>query len=559
MESLVFRITPILEILDQVTEKAEDSKLKDELFTELDEQLAELAGYFKISKLQALITASIFSLNCSDGYVGLIDLAKFYKCPIHKLLLRKNDIDTLLEKKILIKRKRKRDVKFALLDMELLISPEINDAIISNSPIQDYKNDNKDKKHDLIDILEEIYGIGGKRVEDLISTKELIEQTEEIFKLNKHIPLLDTVARWDCNTIDKYLFLYLGYKFFNGTTDIDLETAVDGIIDNLKMKFLYKKELITKANYLCKNEFITVIPERFLNDTSIRVSDKGIELLLGEDKDLYTKCENNNLLKPDDLKGKTLIYNAQELEQLHYLEGTLQSGRFKELQSRLTEKGLPKGIAVLLYGAAGTGKTETVYQLAKKTNREIMHVDISKTKSCWFGESEKLIKQVFDDYKRFVKKDELIPILLFNEADAIISKRKETGFSTVSQTENAIQNIILEELEKFEGILFATTNLERNFDKAFERRFLFKVEFHKPSIQNRVKIWQIKFPHISEGDAEQLSEKFEFSGGQIDNVARKYEIAELIDGSKPDINKLIEFCNEERIEKREWNRIGFRN
>ena len=106
-------------------------------------------------------------------------------------------------------------------------------------------------------------------------------------------------------------------------------------------------------------------------------------------------------------------------------------------------KALPQNLNILLFGAPGTGKTETVYQLAKSSGREIMKVEISQSKSMWFGESEKLIKKIFRDYADLAKQNELTPILLFNEADAILSSRKTNNASAVSQTENAIQNILL--------------------------------------------------------------------------------------------------------------------
>lgn len=81
-----------------------------------------------------------------------------------------------------------------------------------------------------------------------------------------------------------------------------------------------------------------------------------------------------------------------------------------------------------------------------------------------------------------------MPVLLFNEADAIISKRKDVGRSNVAQTENAMQNIILEELENFEGIFIATTNLVSHLITAFERRFLFKIEFRKPELPVKIEL-----------------------------------------------------------------------
>lgn len=165
----------------------------------------------------------------------------------------------------------------------------------------------------------------------------------------------------------------------------------------------------------------------------------------------------------------------------------------------------------------------------------------------WFGESEKIIKRIFTDYKVFAKECELTPILLFNEADAIISKRREVGNSSIAQTENAIQNIILEELENFEGILIATTNLASNLDSAFERRFLFKIQFQKPDISIRARIWKSKLPFLPLQDCKLLAEKFDFSGGQIDNVLRKNEIHKIIHGEKITLTKLMAFCSEETL------------
>lgn len=183
-----------------------------------------------------------------------------------------------------------------------------------------------------------------------------------------------------------------------------------------------------------------------------------------------------------------------------------------DLQKRLKINNMPVGVSSLLYGAPGTGKTETVYQIAKKYNRPIYKVEISETKSIWFDESQKLVKKIFTDYYEFKKEEKVCPILLFNEADAVIGKRKMAGFSSVSDTENAIQNVLLEELENFDGILFATSNLVNNLDPAFERRFLFKIKFDAPSIENAAKIWKNKLPSITVKEAFHLANTYNFSG-----------------------------------------------
>ena len=195
-------------------------------------------------------------------------------------------------------------------------------------------------------------------------------------------------------------------------------------------------------------------------------------------------------------------------------------------------------------------------QIARATGRAIYHVDISATKSCWFGESEKLIKDVFKKYEDICEHCEKRPILLFNEADGIFSKRKDSESSNVAQTENTIQNIILEEMERLDGILIATTNMADNLDGAFERRFLFKIKFDKPLIEARKNIWLSKMPSLSDSSAQDLATAFPFSGGEIDNIVRKATIMEVLDGKEPDVEGLKRLCREEKLHG-DGAKIGF--
>jgi SpoVK/Ycf46/Vps4 family AAA+-type ATPase len=223
----------------------------------------------------------------------------------------------------------------------------------------------------------------------------------------------------------------------------------------------------------------------------------------------------------------------------------------------MDEIGMRTGITILLYGPPGTGKTESVYQLARTTGRDLYMISVSETKSMWFGESEKLIKQVFDEYRNKTEKSKITPILLFNEADAIFSTRKKVGTSAVDQTENAIQNVILQEMEDLKGILIATTNLTQNLDPAFERRFLYKICFEKPGIESRKQIWTAKIRTLKEEDALMLASSFELSGGQIENVSRKCFMHQVLYGIFPPVQLIMAFCREEQLLRKDKLRIGF--
>jgi glycosyltransferase involved in cell wall biosynthesis len=174
-------------------------------------------------------------------------------------------------------------------------------------------------------------------------------------------------------------------------------------------------------------------------------------------------------------------------------------------------------------------------------------VDVEKIANKWIGDSEKNTKKIFDEYYEFSNQCELTPILFFNE-DSIFSKRVEVGHSS-DRTHNSMQNILLEELEKFDGILFATTNLLDNIDDAFDRRFLFKIEFKKPSNDIRKKIWHSKLNFL---DKKQLCilAAYDMTGAQIELVARKYMLRKILYNMTFNIDDLINYIDKE---------IGYKN
>lgn len=197
-------------------------------------------------------------------------------------------------------------------------------------------------------------------------------------------------------------------------------------------------------------------------------------------------------------------------------------------------------------------------KIARKTGRSIMRVDVDKIKSCWVGESEKNIKVFFDRYRRICKNSKLAPILLFNEADAILGVRMEGASHAVDKMENSIQNIILQEMESLDGIMIATTNLTTDLDKAFERRFLYKIRFDKPTVESRAVIWQTMIKGLTGKDAGIIASQFDLSGGEIENVASKHSVNLILSGKEGiDLDELITACRLERLNNTSRIRIGF--
>jgi SpoVK/Ycf46/Vps4 family AAA+-type ATPase len=207
----------------------------------------------------------------------------------------------------------------------------------------------------------------------------------------------------------------------------------------------------------------------------------------------------------------------------------------KEVIGRLVEWGIKdkkSGIdaRIIFYGHAGTGKTMTAYSLAKSLKRQVLAFDCSKILSMYVGESEKNVRKIFDTFYDLSEKTKTEPILLLNEADQFLGARSSGVNSGSEQMHNQMQNIFLEQIENFRGMLIATTNLLENIDKAFSRRFNYKIEFKKPDEAQRVQLWEkmlpVNAPYDEKFDVKALA-KYSLTGGQINLIIKNtaYKVA----------------------------------
>jgi SpoVK/Ycf46/Vps4 family AAA+-type ATPase len=545
----------LLKTIGNVFDKAHDRKLEDSLFEEIEPELNELSEYFKVSKIQGFFIANLLVLNFKMELISIDDLCSHFDCNPMRFMEFNNDIENLVRNEIVFKKKPKNIYRRVYSNDMLLMNKEITNAILNNLPMPYIE---KQSFGDIAELLESLYNFSVERNDEEISTHDLISQTRSILESNLHFPLINKIHQMNLKTLDSFVFCFLIWKTITGNEKTDISEMLEYIIDRPSARVNYMQKIISSENELIKRKLIEIEESRFISDTALKLTELSLTMLNEEGIKLFAnKKKNNNIIEPVNILSKALYFNEEENSQLDVLKRLLSDSELNKIQQRLTEKKLPKGIASLLYGLPGTGKTETVYQLAKETNREIVKVDISQSKSMWFGESEKKIKQIFTDYKEYAKDCERTPILLFNEADAVLSKRKDIGLTNTGQTENTMQNIILEELENFEGIFFATTNLVNNLDSAFERRFLFKIEFRKPVVSVKARIWESRLSNMIPDDYELLAKSFDFSGGQIENIVRKSEMHEVMNGVSVNIQDIIGFCNAENLSKNNGVKIGF--
>ncbi|MCV3337728.1 ATP-binding protein [Campylobacter sp. RKI_CA19_01121] len=218
---------------------------------------------------------------------------------------------------------------------------------------------------------------------------------------------------------------------------------------------------------------------------------------------------------------------------------------------------------IIFYGPAGTGKTMSALSMAKAMKKSILSFDCSKILSKYVGESEQNVRKIFDTYKELCQTSKQSPILLLNEADQFLSTRVESS-GGADKMHNQMQNIFLEQIERFSGVIIATTNFLESLDVAFSRRFEYKIEFKKPNYEQRLMIWQKALPKNAkfEGgfDLKKLA-SYELSGAQIVMVVKNTALKAAI--SKDGVFKMSDFLHtiEKEIESSfDKNKIvGFKN
>ena len=546
----------LMSALNQLLIKAHYSELSDKFWEESKEPLDFLTKELRLTKIQVLVLAILMELGEPSSPR---DISKFLRCTYLSLMVYSEEIDELMKKRWTYKTSGRHLGKnvgcFAL-------ENGVVDALRHNRPFVPEKIDGLTTQ-DFVNKIEHRIERFNKNFHVSFCGEE--EWLINLCKANTQVPLCHEVLKYRDNIHVQSLFLMVVFDYAQnaGTNDEGIAWEdIDDLYEEFELQGMLKM-LKKNTHPLIKDGLIEQKCEDGIADINRYVLTKRCkEKLLndyvpnpsGRQEDLHmTKGLKSHL----NITEKTLFYNQEEKEQIEKLTDMLKEENLVDIQHRLEEEGLRKGIACLFYGTPGTGKTETVFQIARLTGRDILQINIAGLRDKYVGESEKNIEAVFNHYHKMCKQFDKLPILFFNEADGIMNKRTEHIDRAVEKMDNAMQNIILQEIENLDGILIATTNLTNNLDKAFERRFLFKVEFHQPETEVKAKIWKSMMKDLSEDEALTLAKKFNFSGGQIENIARKRSMDYILSGQKTSFDKIESYCINELISDNRQHITGF--
>jgi hypothetical protein len=364
----------------------------------------------------------------------------------------------------------------------------------------------------------------------------------------------------DLIELEKVILFYIIAYYQYGVQEFDLDLILEYFDDESNLHFRFKQRISTEKSKLFTDGYLDFEVPGFI-DFSIVLPGEKLKKHINYDVNKSEKTtfstKYSTLIAPETLEITNLYFNSDTQKSIDEIL-LLTSNSFSEVMRRFEDNAINPGLSMLYYGMPGTGKTELVKQIAKLNNRILLLVDVASIKSKWVGESEKNIKRVFNEYRQAMKFYDETPILFFNECDALISKRNDVQ-SSVDQMNNTMQNILLQELEDFKGIFIATTNLIHNIDKAFDRRILYKLYLDEPENETRFKILKSHFPHYSDTLLLEISTKNNLTGGQIQNLKRKFLVEQIlfknVESTEENFRNYVD--NELNFRKNKKRSIGF--
>ena len=523
-----------------------EKKLSDASIKKAKPFIQAFAERNNLSEDAAMLFSAFFN-DFTDTHILIRDIAKFYDCNQVAILSRWSAIEELAQRRFIVQYKKTDELYFA-------IPFEVVTAMRENKEYTPIASAELTIEQWLSAFSKLLYN----KDHDHIPYENFVEDMRILILSNQHL----NIAR-ELGTIkDEYDLV-----IFAGIMDLFIKNNDNHIIrEDLEDLFDSRWCMRSQARLLERGVHplqIAGLVEQSDSNGQVeadawKMTDSAKERFLTEVEITTPAVNERDIKKADSITPKQLYFNAAVSKQMNQLESLLQEERFASVQENLVKHGMRKGFACIFYGAPGTGKTESVLQLARKTGRGIMIVDVPNLRDKYVGETEKNTKAIFDKYRKLCKNSKLAPILLFNEADAVLCKRNEGAASAVDKMENAMQNIILQEMENLEGIMVATTNLTGNLDTAFERRFLYKIEFQKPTPNESKHIWHSMLPELTEDESLELAKQYSFSGGQIENIARKQLVNAVLTGEdKVNLDAIQEACKTELFKTSTTKRIGF--
>lgn len=552
--------TDLLTSVQMLSSESKGQALTEELIESMAEFSSPIMDFFGITHFQSIVFAHLIEAELRSLIVDNERITDTFGKKLSALASVNLALDELLAKKLIyhkrseygMRRKNDRN-KIIAVHEKMLDALMTGDAsLLTTTQTEDFQA-----------LLAEVRELIVKRMEKIISTDELVDQTIHILTSNNALPEVKWLLKIE--GIDKYdmvLLLNLTIETFEDGDrgESDMSKLVNEVFSEIRDRVRYKRNIKENKCPLYTLKLVEFSDNDFSFMDYTRLSEESMEMLLGGAVEVTKKAikpKFGTLIAPDKIVEEELFYNEAEQKQIDTLVKALQKDNYERITEKLKSKGSIPNFIGIMAGLPGVGKTASCYQIAKRTNRYVYFIDLEKISSKWVGQSSQNCVALFDEIKAINASLDTPAVCIFNEAEQVVYRRNNSD-SSVSSEKNGVIAQFLQQFEIFSGIAFLTTNLIDNIDPGFMRRILFKLSIKTPAPDVRKKILTKVFDDINQETIERINSKYELTGAQIGNVSKKLTVSTLLDDTINKDEYIMELCEEELVfSKSNRKPIGF--
>lgn len=546
-----------VEYLSIIFLKSRKSKLDFGSDIEVNNAFKYLSTLFNLSHIQCAILSLVFAFTTDDDLERLYTqrLIDYLDLNMEFFFDIKGDLEILIKKGFI--KQKKNDRTDNLFDSAFSVNQKLLDMLFRNEEIQFEKL--YGNGYNFTQFCGHMYRINNRKLLDNLSREDVLNSVIEQEDRNENLTQIQTMKSLGLEVMDRLMIYYLVHKYSENEFRISSYSIAFDVLGPQKVE-AFLSELKAKKTQMQLTGMIELS-----ENMDISLTSKIKELLLSGEKSYNEEIETTEqkevetthyYIKHQSIPDRPLYFNSDLQRELNMLITLFQKDNFAEYQKEMKKRGNKAvGASILLFGPTGTGKTSVSEFISKQSKRNIFQVDLSQVRSKWYSESEKNVKKIFDDYKLMCSNSDTCPILLFNECDALMGKRKTTVEEKTDMTEQTIVNLLLELIEKNEGIIIAITNLVEQLDNAFLRRFAFKIHIGKPDMNAVKSILKSKIDFLTEAEVNKIAQQFSLTGGQIENISTKCIISKIITKSFPTVSEILDFCAEESLKTNPWIKV----
>jgi len=512
----------ICKSINQVYEKAKGMKHLDSKGFSSSRDLKIIQEFFGIGAQEALIFSGFaFQKICGgDESLCLKDIIEWLNIPGIELVPDIYDSISSLIKSDLVAREVSRWEKK---EGQYILTESAYKAILTSDKqfLETREMDNFQT------LLGKILNLYNDLRFDLMNSDDFQMKVHDLLDKAFDMYELQWLSKFDLDITEKQLLIIMAANQLHFP---DKSVDVERILQRIERRYyLMAKDLINGKNILMRENLITFATHEFKTLDEMKLSELACEHF-DLNKTDYSKpinLEYGQLIFPEDIEMKTVFYNKEVENQMNYLKKIIDV-----YQNDKSEEKIFRSVKLMINGPSGTGKTQTILNLAKESDAIIYEVGHHQLKNPFVGMSEAAYAGMFKEYyrccDRYKKLNKQVWFVI-NEFEGLVSRRFTANHSAdfmVSTT----TSIFLKETDSsvFRGIILCTCNHIDQVDHSVLRRMTHKINMTEPDAETRMKIFENRFPFLCSSDIKSICSHFPLSGANIENILEKYVLLEKI-------------------------------